>query len=287
MVASSNRSPTPAKLKITNDSTLPPNQTSKVMKSDIIRVTIPDVVVPALPQQQDPTTKLVVENTDRIETIQHAINETESVSPASEAAPKSTDSRHTKIDGLIDSILSKFPLSDPVTLLFVGSTTDAETDTVTADVAKRLTERRVGKVLLVDANPNSRKLSSNLGLENSEGIGNVICADQSWKSVVQSGHVTGLDFLPYGNVNTAKTLRSKTQSFLADVKSDYQFICVSAGLNNSPIAKSFCLAADGIYLLVDLVQLTHVDAKAAADQFILNNLPLVGCIALDAEQEQK
>ena len=263
------------------------------MNSDISRVKIPDfnsVEVP-LPAEKDAAAKLVDQNVDRIDAIQQAIGVTANDSDASAlpaaAGARSTYSKLAKVDGLIDSILTQFPLSHPVTLVFVGCKTDAETDAVTADVAQRLTERRVGKVLLVDSNPNSQTLSKELNLAKSEGIGDVICGDKPWKSLLQTGQVTGLDFLPYGSVSTAKTLRSSTQNFLTDAKTEYQFICASVGRNDSPLAKSFCTAADGIYLLVDLVQLTHLEAKTAADQFLLNNLPLVGCIALDAEQDQK
>ena len=96
-----------------------------------------------------------------------------------------------------------------------------------------------------------------------------------------------LDFLPYGNVKTAKILRSRTAEFLEHAKEIYQFICVSVGLNECPIAKSFCNAADGIYLLIDLNQTTHTEAKVVADKFKLNNQPLVGCIALGGTQESK
>ena len=268
----------------------------------ITRVSIPNFVPPNIAQPSGASEKMVAENTDRIDALQLAIGDSIEGNPQGSKstdtdpgiAPSSSNqtrpaapSTPTKIDGLIDSILAKFPLSQPVTLTFVGCKTDAETDSVTVDVAIRLTERCVGKVLLVDANPNSQKLSSNLGLENLEGVGNVICDDQPWQSCLQTTHVTDLNCLPYGNVNTAKTLRSRTQDFLTDVKSEYQFICVSAGLNDKPLSKSFCNAADGIYLLVDLVNLTHLEAKAAADQFLLKQLPLVGCIALDAEQAQQ
>ena len=270
--------------------------------NNVTRVTIPNFVTPDVNQTSQAAKNLVDQNTSRIDSLQQAIDDSiVGKSPALAAADvdpnlgstpsqptqRLTHSSPSKIDGLIDSILAKFPLSHPVTLVFVGCRTDAETDTVASDVALRLTQRCIGKVLLVDANPNSQKLSSDLGLAKTEGIGNVICSDQPWHTLLQYAHATGLDFLPYGNISTAKTLRSRTLDFLTEAKTDYQFICVSAGLNDCPISKSFCNAADGIYLLVDLAHQTHLDAKASADQILLNNLPLVGCIALDAEQDQK
>ena len=257
------------------------------MNSDITRIRIPNFSSPDSGVQGNPIEQLVEANTNRIEIVQQAIADTDSASQPTGQRLESSPPKPNKIDGLIDSILAKFPLSHPITLSFVGCKTDTETDAVAADVAQRLAERRVGKVLLVDANPNSQSLSNNLGLAGIDGLGNVICDDQPWKSLLQAGPTDGIDVLPFGNVNTAKTLRSKTQNFLADAKPEYQFICVSAGLNDRPISKSFSNVADGIYLIVDLVNLSHPEAKAAADQILLKNLPLVGCIALDAEQDQQ
>lgn len=288
-----------------NDSSLPSNQSTGAQNLPIVRVQIPDVADPSSRHDFESTEELVEQNSNRIESLQQAIDAP--VPPSSQTASaadhtnirlaspadlqhlkyKAVDLAPKKVDHLIDSILQKFPLSHPVTIVFVSCKTDRETDKVSADVAQRLTERRVGKVLLVDSNPNSKSLTSNLGLSESAGIGNVVCDDQPWQNLLQAGATSGLDFLPYGNVNTAKTLRSRTAEFLEGTKEVYQFICVSVGLNESPIAKSFCNAADGIYLLIDLNQISHTEAKAAADKFKLNNQPLVGCIALDAEQETK
>ena len=162
------------------------------MNSDISRVKIPDfssVEVP-VPAQKDAAAKLVDQNVDQIDAIQQAIGESVNDGDASAlqaAGGRTTHSKLAKVDGLIDSILTQFPLSHPVTLVFVGCKTDAETDAVTADVAQRLTERRVGKVLLVDANPNSQTLSNELNLAKSEGIGDVICGDKPWQYFAPNG----------------------------------------------------------------------------------------------------
>ena len=188
---------------------------------------------------------------------------------------------------MIESILKTFPLDRPATIVFVACKNSIETDNVTLDVAQRLTERSVGKVLLVDSNSMTQGLSSELGLGESEGIGNVVCDREPWTSLLQAGTTEGLDFLPYGTVNTTKMVRSRAADFLEHAREDYQFICVSVGLNEGTISKSFCSAADGIYLVLDLNQVNHAEAKAAADKLQAKKQPLIGCIALDAEQESK
>ena len=287
-----------------NDSPLQPNQ-SNTNYTPVVRVEIPDVSPPGTASDIDSAPNLVNKSTERIDSLQAAINaspvpdqpifsatEHTNVLPASDfdlqnQNHQTSEATPGKIDRLIDSILQKFPLSQPVTIVFVASKTDAETDPVAADVAERLAERRVGKVLLVDSNANSKTLSNNLSLGETAGLGNIICDDQPWENLLQESPTAGLDFLPFGNVNTAKTRRSQTANFVNITKQVYQFVCVSVGLNQSPIAKSFCNAADGIYLLIDLNQVNHTEAKAAADHFKLNHQPLVGCIALDPEQESK
>ena len=196
---------------------------------------------------------------------------------------RSLNLRTMKVDRMIDSIQERFPIEQSISIVFVGCKTDAETDHVSADVAQRLAQRKFGPVLLVDSNTKSQGLSADLKCSETEGIGNVVCKKRPWRDLLQTGPVDGLDFLPYGNVNTAKTLRSRTFEFLDSAKQVYQYICVSAGLNDGPISKSFCSAADGIYLLVDLNQVSHAHAKFAADRLQLNNQPLVGCIALEVE----
>ena len=109
------------------------------MNSDSIRVKIPDVSAIDLPQRMNPPERLVDANAERIAAVERAMVDTDSVSRAMGGTVQSTYSKPSKIDGLIDSILTRFPLSDPVTLVFVGAKSDAETDRVTADVANRLT----------------------------------------------------------------------------------------------------------------------------------------------------
>ena len=286
-----------------NESYTTQNQSTAMLNSPIVRVRIPDIVTASSRRKFVTSENQAQQDVTRIDSQQQAITEPisslapsgEKIGYASLAKPltseleclehKATDLAPKKIDGLIDSILQKFPIDNPVTITFVGCKTDGETDKIASDVAHRLADRRVGKVLLIDSNPNSRSLSSSVSLNESAGIGNVVCDEQDWKQLVHTEPASELDFLPFGNVNTAKILRSRTARFLQQTTTVYQFVCVSAGLNGSPIAKSFCNAADGIYLVTDLTQTSHAEAKAVVDKFKLNNQPLIGCIALDGTQE--
>lgn len=272
-----------------NDTPLPSDTHSA---SPIIRISIPEITTPDPRNRATATGQLFEETNQRVKMLQQAVTESSgsvaNPSPTADQLHVATgDPGSKKIERLIDSILQKFPLGESVAIVFTGCKTDAETDKVTADVARHLAERRVGKVLLVDANPNSQQLSSQLCLENSAGLGNVVCDDQPWQQVLQAGSVSGLDFLPYGNVSTSKTMRSQTSNFLENAKPYYQFICVSTGRNDTPLSQSFTNAADGIYLLLDLTQVSQTEAKVAADKLKLNNQTLVGCIVLDTEQELK
>ena len=285
-----------------NDSFTTQNQSASMLNSPILRVRIPDIATSSSRREFVAPENLTQQSMTRIEPLQQTIAEPNSsvggqIGYASLAIPsasklesrkhKVVDLAPKKVDGLIDSILQKFPIDNPVAITFVGCKTDSETDKIASDVAHRLADRRVGKVLLIDSNSSSRSLSSNLSLNESAGIGNVVCDEQSWKHLVHTEPTSELDFLPFGNANTAKILRSRTAQFLQQTKTVYQFICVSVGLNESPIAKSFCNAADGIYLVADLTQTSHAEAKAVVDKFKLNNQPLIGCIALDGTQESK
>ena len=284
-----------------NDSTPTPNQSTAMDPSPIVCVQIPDIATSVSDENSVASEKLIQQTTSRIDSLQQTIDESnlpaDTTANSNLTAPlasdlesldyQSADIIPKKVDGLVDSILQRFPLSHSAAITFVGSKTDGETDKVTFDVARRLADRGVGKVLLVDSNPNSQSLSTSLNLNETAGLGDIVCDEQPWHDLVQAGPASGLDVLPYGNMNTAKVLRSRTAGFLEHTKEVYQFICVSVGLNESPIAKSFCNATDGIYLLIDLNQTSHTEAKTVADKFKLNNQPLIGCIALDGTQESK
>ena len=54
------------------------------------------------------------------------------------------------IDGLVDSVLERFPLAAPTILLFVGSENNPHIDETCAELAVMLSKRNVGDVLLVE-----------------------------------------------------------------------------------------------------------------------------------------
>ena len=274
--------------------------------SNIVKVQIPDVELANSRRQTNLAATMSRTFSNRIDTLRPVsvgatcIDEsspdccgvTSTAEPSSvlnhdNIAQKSHDFGTKSVDRVVDSILQMFPLNQPATVTFVGCKNEDETDKVTVDVANRLAERRVGKVLLIDSNTITQGLSSEMGFGDSEGIGNVVCDRKQWKSLLQLGPTEGLDFLPYGTVNTTKMVRSRATDFLEHARKDYQFICVSVGLNEGTISKSFCNAADGIYLVLDSNQVNHAEAKAAADKLQAKKQPLIGCIALDAEQESK
>ena len=289
-----------------NNSPAPSGQRFISKNSNIVKVQIPDVELANSRRQTNLAATMSRTFSNRIDTLRPVsvgatcIDEsspdccgvTSTAEPSSvlnhnNIAQKSHDFGTKSVDRVIESILKTFPLDRPATIVFVACKNSIETDNVTLDVAQRLTERSVGKVLLVDSNSMTQGLSSELGLGESEGIGNVVCDREPWTSLLQAGPTEGLDFLPYGTVNTTKMVRSRAADFLEHAREDYQFICVSVGLNEGTISKSFCSAADGIYLVLDLNQVNHAEAKAAADKLQAKKQPLIGCIALDAELESK
>lgn len=289
-----------------NNSPAPSGQRFISKNSNIVKVQIPDVELANSRRQTNLAATMSRTFSNRIDTLRpvsvgatctdesspDCCGVTSTAEPSSvlnhnNMAQTSHDFGTKSVDRVIESILKTFPLDRPATIVFVACKNSIETDNVTLDVAQRLTERSVGKVLLVDSNSMTQGLSSELGLGESEGIGNVVCDREPWTSLLQAGPTEGLDFLPYGTVNTTKMVRSRAADFLEHAREDYQFICVSVGLNEGTISKSFCSAADGIYLVLDLNQVNHAEAKAAADKLQAKKQPLIGCIALDAEQESK
>lgn len=194
-----------------------------------------------------------------------------------------TEARYREaMAGLVDSILDRFPLAAPAVLLFVGSESNSHVDDTCAKIAGSLAERNVGKILLVDSNFNGR-LSKVRNLESSSGIGEVVNDGTEWK-LTTVDELSGMDFMPAGKGGFnrwggAQRLRNA----IAEMKQDYQFICVSAGDAHDNVAKSWSGVCDGSYLLVSLKNSNETIAESAVTELQTSGARLLGCVVTDLD----
>ncbi len=183
---------------------------------------------------------------------------------------------------LVEKIIDRFPLASPTVLLFVGGEPNPNVDETCAQVASALAKCRVGNVLLIDGDVEGRQLTIAGGMVHQPGLSEAINRSADWRPLVVSEGSASFSFLPVGvcpsdRWNSDELLRKMT----AEMKQDYQFICVSAGDAHAKHAKLWCDVCDGSYLVVSLKNSNETLAKSAAEELMLNGARVLGCVVAD------
>jgi len=188
-----------------------------------------------------------------------------------------------EIGRLVEKIIDRFPLASPTVLLFVAGESNPNVDETCAQVASALAACHVGNVLLIDGDVKDRQLTIAGGMANQSGLSEAINRNADWQPLVVSEGSNSFSFLPVGECpadrwNSDELLRKMT----AEMKQNYQFICVSAGDAHTKHAKLWCDVCDGSYLVVSLENSNETLAKSAAEELMLNGARVLGCIVADA-----
>ncbi len=214
--------------------------------------------------------------------MEKVINPTSPREEKSKSGNSATKNHASAIDGLVDSVLERFPLAAPAILLFVGSESNPHIDETCAEVALMLSKRNVGDVLLVDSNFEGQ-LTSHHNLTSSAGVSEVYNDVESWDSLVVRESASGLDFLPSGKGNLDRwDGTSRVRQAAAEMKAAYQFICVSAGDAYSNASKTWSGICDGSYLIVSLNSSNERIAESAVTELQSSGARLLGCVVTDS-----
>ncbi len=203
--------------------------------------------------------------------------------------PSPSDSPTPKFVGgelgvLVERIIDRFPLAAPTVLLFVGGEANPNVEETCAQVASALGACHVGKVLLIDGDVVGRQLTIASGMNDQAGLSEAINRSADWRSLVVSQDSASFSFLPAGACpmdrwNSNELLRQMN----AEMKNDFQFICVAAGDAHTKHAKLWCEVCDGSYLIVSLKNSNETYAKSAVQELTNNGARVLGCVVADAE----
>ena len=197
--------------------------------------------------------------------------------------PKQSD-QDPAINKLANSIVERFPLGDPTVLLFVGSEQNSHVDETSARVASALAERRIGRILLLDSDTTGHALSNASGVGGEPGITDVVNKSVAWESTVYGRSATGLDFMAAGTgVFRHPEASDRLRHAVAEMKRDYQFICISAGDARGHAAQIWSEVCDGSYLLVSLKNSNQTIAKSAVAELQSCGARLLGCVVTDVD----
>ncbi len=187
------------------------------------------------------------------------------------------------LTGLVESIVDRFPIAAPTLLTFVGSQTVNHTDATCGQVARALASKKIGKVLLLDSNDRGQ-LSSQVNLQAVPGTLDFADGPFDWRSCIIRDAYPGIDFCPIGNGRfTRFGSLERLRNAAAEMKQDYQFICVSGGEAHDHIAIAWSSISDGSYLLVSMKNSNQTIAQSAVTELQSCGARLLGCVVTDTD----
>jgi Mrp family chromosome partitioning ATPase len=187
------------------------------------------------------------------------------------------------IGKLTDSILERFPLTEPGVILFVGTQANPLTSSTCANVATALAQRKIGEILLIDSSGKKEMTASN-GASEQRGLSNLLCQEVDWKSSLRKMPTSGLDFLPAGTSHWEHWgAEQKLRRIAAEFKKHYQFVCVAADDPQDSNTKIWSGICDGSFLLVSLKNANPAIAESAVVELQTSGARLVGCVVTDAD----
>jgi len=190
----------------------------------------------------------------------------------------------SEISTLVDSIFERFPLAASTVLLFVGTEENPHVDETCARVASAIASRNIGDVLLIDADVDGKRLTQASGLAGQSGFLECVNRSQNWRQKVVSRDESSFGFLPVGECAMDRwNAKQLLINSVAEMKQDYQFVCVSAGSAHSPHAKLWYDVCEGSYLVVSLKTSNETFAKSSVRELQAGDARLLGCVVTDVE----
>lgn len=207
----------------------------------------------------------------------------ESIDQAVEASRSLQNEREqTEIGKVANQIVEQFPLASPATVLFVGSEDSMHIDECCARVAAELASRDIGRILMIDSDFENRRLSIASGMGSNAGLSEIMNVAYSWKDAVLSSSSSKLDFIPAGTyANRRWNPDELLRDAVAEMRSEYQMICVAGGDAHGTAAKSWSQFCDGSYLVVSIRNSNERVAESAAIRLQQLGARLIGCIVTD------
>ena len=200
------------------------------------------------------------------------------------AAIQASEGETSEISTLVDSIFQRFPLAASTVLLFVGTEENPHVDEACARVASAIASRNIGDVLLIDADVEGQRLTKASGLEGQAGFLECINRSHPWRQRVVSRDESSFGFLPVGECEMDRwNAKQLLINSVAEMKQDFQFVCVSAGSAHSNHAKLWFDVCEGSYLVVSLKSSNETFAKSSVKELQAGGARLLGCVVTDVE----
>ena len=191
-----------------------------------------------------------------------------------------------EVAGICSQLTNKFRGGLPFVISFCCSEDNQKVEFTTAQTAVSLAEHIDGRVLVVDGDFANSRLSQ---WENS-GKTNGICDHLSRRfelgSAIRKTNDPQIDFLPAGNVSgfDVKTAVNKLEQAVAELKSDYEVVCVNVGDAHSKSAGIWSQHSCGTYLLVSMENTSRTVAKSAVQRLESCGARVLGCVVSEVTE---
>jgi Mrp family chromosome partitioning ATPase len=164
-----------------------------------------------------------------------------------------------------------------------------DADGQTTDVIHRLatiaSKGVAAKVLMVDGNQATSRMTSELNLDDSLGMIHALSRDTSIDGLVRSTSQAGIFAVPLGSgsIENLGMARKRLAALVKCWKQDYTMVFVDVGAMSSPLAALLCAGCDGAYVSVQLGATLAAEAERRIKQFRADGVNLLGCIALQPQ----
>ena len=190
----------------------------------------------------------------------------------------STDS----IAKIADEVLSKYPVASSSLIMFAGSQASLHADETCARVAAELAGRQLGRVLLIDSDFIDRRLTKASGMASQGGLSEIMNLAFPWEKTILKSGSSKLDFMAAGSCPHKRwTPKETLREAVAEMRGQYQFICVSVGDAHSSAGALWSEIADGSFLVVSAAYSSDDIAASAVDRLRENGARMAGCIVAD------
>jgi Mrp family chromosome partitioning ATPase len=198
--------------------------------------------------------------------------------------PVKKTSKEQAVEKIARSIVERYPVGNPGLVVFAGLEANSMIDETCARVATSLSERKIGRALLIDADTRGQALTIASGVAGQAGVTDIVAGEIEWKNAVFGGPATGLDFIGAGSgQELGQHSTPLLRQLVVGLKSEYQFICVSVGDSGQISSQFWNDVGDGTYLLVSLKNSNQSRAKAAVSELRLSGGRLLGCVVTDVD----
>lgn len=273
---------------------------SETSRPNVARDFVPEYVssIPAISlEQEDPEDEATPEKKEELVRAKPPVRADISETPDDWLPDRDTDEKRSNKQAkplnapkqafrdLTDRVLEQFPLG-PSSLLLVADVDGKSSGYAVAyQLALQLAQQNVGRILVVDAHFESRKLSERLSLGSECGLADLLCMRKRFSEMVCDSELPNLDVLPVGTESMCKR-RNPDSTWIADhvlpLKEAYQFVIVSVGNVFHRSAADWAPFCDASYMALELAASNQTIAKSGVLRLQQYGARLMGCVVTDA-----